>query len=206
MKLILPFIFLADVALGKSVLPSEGEASPEGDVEEVMEEAVAAAAPEEEEGVPAGDEAPAADDADQSLEEADAGNKGGESDQEEASPAPRKLYTPDWESLDSRPLPSWYDEAKIGIFMHFGPYAVPGKLFSKEACHKINLYPSAGVQSEWFWMQSERNKYSGDKNVVKFLKEYYPPKWTYQNFGPQLTMEFFNANQFADIVADSGAK
>ena len=36
-------------------------------------------------------------------------------------------YTPDWDSLDSRPLPSWYDDAKIGIFMHFGPYAVPGK-------------------------------------------------------------------------------
>ena len=36
-------------------------------------------------------------------------------------------YTPDWNSLDSRPLPTWYDEAKIGIFMHFGPYAVPGK-------------------------------------------------------------------------------
>ena len=36
-------------------------------------------------------------------------------------------YTPDWESLDSRPLPEWYDDAKIGIFMHFGPYAVPGK-------------------------------------------------------------------------------
>ena len=35
-------------------------------------------------------------------------------------------YTPDWESLDSRPLPEWYDDAKIGIFMHFGPYAVPG--------------------------------------------------------------------------------
>ena len=35
-------------------------------------------------------------------------------------------YTPDWNSLDSRPLPAWYDEAKIGIFMHFGPYAVPG--------------------------------------------------------------------------------
>ena len=37
-----------------------------------------------------------------------------------------KRYDPNWTSLDSRPLPSWYDEAKIGIFMHFGPYSVPG--------------------------------------------------------------------------------
>ena len=39
----------------------------------------------------------------------------------------RTKYTPDWDSLDARPLPAWYDDAKVGIFMHFGPYAVPGK-------------------------------------------------------------------------------
>ena len=38
-----------------------------------------------------------------------------------------KKYKPEWSDLDSRPLPQWYDEAKVGIFMHFGPYAVPGK-------------------------------------------------------------------------------
>lgn len=42
-------------------------------------------------------------------------------------PQQRKKYEPTWESLDSRPLPKWYDEAKVGIFMHFGPYAVPGE-------------------------------------------------------------------------------
>lgn len=29
------------------------------------------------------------------------------------------------ESLSSRPLPSWYDEAKFGIFIHWGIFAVP---------------------------------------------------------------------------------
>ena len=24
-----------------------------------------------------------------------------------------------------RPLPEWYDDAKFGIFIHWGPYAVP---------------------------------------------------------------------------------
>ncbi len=37
-----------------------------------------------------------------------------------------KKYTPDWKSLDARPLPSWYDEAKVGIFMHFYPAVVAG--------------------------------------------------------------------------------
>ena len=31
-------------------------------------------------------------------------------------------YTPDWPSLDTRPLPSWYDNAKVGIFIHWGKY------------------------------------------------------------------------------------
>ena len=34
-------------------------------------------------------------------------------------------YTPDWDSIDSRPLPNWYDEAKVGIFIHWGVFSVP---------------------------------------------------------------------------------
>lgn len=28
-------------------------------------------------------------------------------------------YSSDWASLDKRPLPSWFDEAKFGIFIHW---------------------------------------------------------------------------------------
>lgn len=42
-------------------------------------------------------------------------------------------YTPDWHSLDSRPLPQWYDDAKIGIFLHWGLYSVPS------------------LEQAWFW-------------------------------------------------------
>lgn len=44
-------------------------------------------------------------------------------------------YTPTWDSLDSRPLPQWYDEAKIGIFIHWGVFSVPS------------------FGSEWFWKE-----------------------------------------------------
>ena len=44
-----------------------------------------------------------------------------------------KQYDPTWESLDKRPLPSWYDEAKFGIFIHWGVFSVPS------------------FRSEWFW-------------------------------------------------------
>jgi alpha-L-fucosidase len=35
-------------------------------------------------------------------------------------------YAPDLESLNTRPLPSWYDEAKFGVFIHWGLFAIPG--------------------------------------------------------------------------------
>lgn len=32
---------------------------------------------------------------------------------------------PSWDSLDSRTIPKWYQNAKLGIFCHWGVYAVP---------------------------------------------------------------------------------
>ena len=54
----------------------------------------------------------------------------------------------------------------------------------------------------WFWF------YWNNKvpDYVNFMQQNYPPKFTYQQFGPQLSMEFFNASLFADIIAGSGAK
>lgn len=47
-------------------------------------------------------------------------------------PFTEQQYTPDWASLDSRPLPSWFDESKVGIFINWGVYTVPS--FSSEWC------------------------------------------------------------------------
>lgn len=45
-------------------------------------------------------------------------------------------YEPNWTSIDSRPLPGWYDRAKFGIFIHWGVFSVPS------------------FGSEWFWWVS----------------------------------------------------
>ena len=36
-----------------------------------------------------------------------------------------KEYEPSWNSLDSRPTPQWFKDAKFGIFIHWGLYSVP---------------------------------------------------------------------------------
>ncbi|XP_012940107.1 alpha-L-fucosidase [Aplysia californica] len=94
-------------------------------------------------------------------------------------------YEPNWKSLDSRPLPAWYDEGKIGIFIHWGVFAVPG------------------FGSEWFWYNWQGQKLLA---YVEFMKMNYRPDFTYADFGPMFRAEFYNPGQWADIFKAAGAK
>ncbi|XP_021348707.1 alpha-L-fucosidase-like [Mizuhopecten yessoensis] len=94
-------------------------------------------------------------------------------------------YEPNWDSLDSRPLPNWYDESKIGIFIHWGVFSVPS------------------FSSEWFWELWKGQKVPG---VVDFMNTNYRPGFTYADFAPKFTAEFYNADQWANIFDASGAK
>ena len=40
-------------------------------------------------------------------------------------PLTEQQYVANWTSIDSRPLPTWYDESKVGIFIHWGVFSVP---------------------------------------------------------------------------------
>ncbi len=77
---------------------------------------------------------------------------------------------------------------------------------SKPFQSKLKWVNIVGVESEWFWYQSVRNESVSDKRCAKYLEDYYPPKFTYQDFGPMLTMDFFDAAHMSDLVAMSGAK
>uniref|UniRef100_A0A8C3RMK4 Alpha-L-fucosidase n=1 Tax=Chelydra serpentina TaxID=8475 RepID=A0A8C3RMK4_CHESE len=94
-------------------------------------------------------------------------------------------YDPTWESLDSRPLPTWFDEVKFGIFIHWGVFSVPS------------------FGSEWFWWYWQKEK---RPSYVEFMETNYPPGFSYEDFGPLFTAEFFDANQWAAILKASGAK
>lgn len=36
-----------------------------------------------------------------------------------------QTYDANWESLNTRPCPQWWKDAKFGIFVHWGLYSVP---------------------------------------------------------------------------------
>jgi len=97
-------------------------------------------------------------------------------------------YAPNWESLDSRPLPAWFDEVKFGIFLHWGVYAVPSY--------------SCDTAAEWY----EFGLKSGSKCTNDFHNKNFGPDFSYSDFGPRFTAEFFDPNQWADLFQKSGAK
>ncbi|GAA3612730.1 alpha-L-fucosidase [Flavivirga amylovorans] len=107
----------------------------------------------------------------------------------------QKKYEANWESIDSRPIPSWYTDAKFGIFIHWGPYSVPA--FSK-----------VGEYSEWYWMNLVNPKRikNGHNETKAFHNKVYGEDFTYPDFVPFFTADMFDADQWADIIKKSGAK
>lgn len=95
----------------------------------------------------------------------------------------RQRYEANWESLDKRPLPTWFDKGKIGIFIHWGVFSVPS------------------FSSEWFWNCWN----SGNKDCVDFVRDNYRPNWTYADFARDFTAEFYNATEWAKLFEDVGA-
>ena len=47
---------------------------------------------------------------------------------------------------------------------------------------------------------------AADVEVNNYMQAYFPPDFTYQQFGPDFSAQFFNASDWAEIVAASGAK
>ncbi|CAH1794581.1 unnamed protein product, partial [Owenia fusiformis] len=94
-------------------------------------------------------------------------------------------YSPTWESLDSRPIPTWYDEAKFGIFINWGVYSVPS------------------FGSEWFWWNWKGRHAQA---YVDFMKANYPPGFEYADFAPMFTAEFYDPELWADMFNESGAR
>jgi alpha-L-fucosidase len=100
-------------------------------------------------------------------------------------------YEANWASLDARPCPDWYQDAKFGIFIHWGVYSVPS-------------WGPKGEYAEWYWNHIHDKK--SDNPWWKFHKATYGENFQYQDFAPLFKAELFDAKQWADIFVRSGAR
>jgi alpha-L-fucosidase len=100
-------------------------------------------------------------------------------------------YLPKWESLDQRPTPDWFFDAKFGIFIHWGVYSVPA-------------WGAPKSYAEWYWNNMHNQK--ADNVWWQYHKQNYGENFDYSAFAPMFRAELFEPAQWADVFQRSGAK
>lgn len=108
-------------------------------------------------------------------------------------------YEVNWESIDSRKVPQWFEDAKFGIFIHWGIYSVPAWA---PADADISIY---GKYAEWYWWRINE-----ESRVGKLFREYHNQTYgegvKYQDFISQFTARHFQPDEWARLFANAGAK
>lgn len=109
-----------------------------------------------------------------------------ESMNEQRQDLPEGPYQPTWESLENYTVPDWYQDAKFGIFIHWGVYSVPA------------------FGNEWY----PRNMYlPGSKEFKHHIETYGPQaQFGYKDFIPSFTAERFDPDHWADLFSKAGAR
>jgi alpha-L-fucosidase len=99
---------------------------------------------------------------------------------------PSGPFAPTWDSIRANyHVPGWFRDAKFGIFMHWGIYAVPAHA------------------SEWY----EKHMY-GSAPITQWHTERFgsPDKFGYKDFIPMFTAAKWNPEAWAELFRKAGAK
>ena len=93
-------------------------------------------------------------------------------------------FAPAWDSLARFEIPAWYQDAKFGIFIHWGVYSVPA------------------FGNEWY----PRNMYKRDeKTFAHHVAQYGPQsRFGYKDFIPRFRAEKFDAKRWAALFKAAG--
>ena len=115
-------------------------------------------------------------------------------------------YEPTLDSLDRHPLPQWYADAKLGIFIHWGLYSVPGWAPLSHPDHDFSSqdYIKNNPYAEWYL------------NVLRipgsptqaYHRQHYGADFGYYDFAPVFNRESkkWNPDEMATIFRDAGAR
>lgn len=95
-------------------------------------------------------------------------------------------FRPDWESLKHYEQPQWYKDAKLGIFIHWGVYSVPG------------------FGSEWYPRLMYQKKEEVFANHGKTFGA--QDQFGYKDFIPRFKAEKWDPQAWAELFKESGAK
>lgn len=104
----------------------------------------------------------------------------------------------DWASIDKRPIPEWFEDAKFGIFIHWGIYSVP-------------MWSPKGTYEEWYkyWLDNKTLFGNGDftgTEIYDYHTKMYGEDFDYARFAPMFKAMDYDASQWAQLFQKSGAK
>ena len=106
-----------------------------------------------------------------------------------------KAYDANWESLNTRPCPQWWKDAKFGIFVHWGVYSVPAFApYDEASVH--------GCYAEHYGNPERWEKYP---QFAAHHAKHYPNK-SYCDLAADFTAADFNPSAWAELFRRSGAK
>ena len=109
-------------------------------------------------------------------------------------------YEPEWNSLDKRPVPGWFSDAKFGIFIHWGLYSVPAyRPFNEDEDGNLK---KEGTYAEWYVPDV---MYSPLKND-HWHAETYGKDFSYFDFLPMFRAELFDPAEWASLFKEAGAR
>jgi len=94
---------------------------------------------------------------------------------------------PDFAAIYKREIPAWFNEAKFGIFVVWGPYSVPA-------------YVPNGY-AEWYWQRMQN-----EKAVKDFHERAYGENFKYEQFAEMFKAELWDPDFWCDLFARAGAK
>ena len=104
-----------------------------------------------------------------------------------AAADPEAPYAEDWDSLARHePAPEWFQDAKFGIYFHWGVYSVPA------------------FRNEWYPYSMNR---PGTEEFKHHLRTYgHPREVGYHTLVKDFTAEHFDPDDWAQLFQDAGAR
>ncbi|MEV6110810.1 alpha-L-fucosidase [Streptomyces sp. NPDC051940] len=99
-------------------------------------------------------------------------------------------YRPDDASLATHRAPYWFHEAKFGIFIHWGVYAVPA------------WAPVGRQYAEWYWQHMD----DPNNPTYAYHRATYGEDFAYDDFIPRFRAERFDPRSWVELFRDAGAQ
>ncbi|MGA7340158.1 MAG: alpha-L-fucosidase [Terracidiphilus sp.] len=115
-------------------------------------------------------------------------------------------YEPTLDSLNRHPLPRWYADAKLGIFIHWGLYSVPGWAPLSHPNHDFASadYILNNPYAEWYLNEM---RIDGSPTQA-YHRQHYGADFSYYGFAPIFDQQIqkWDPNQWAAILRAAGAR